>query len=200
MSRTIEFFYEFASTYSYLSVLRIGELARDRGVEIAWRPFLLGPIFKSQGWSTSPFNLYPAKGRYMVRDIERTAAQRGLAFVMPKTFPANGLLAARLAAAGLDEGWTARFTREVFAAQFGEGHDIADEGLLRACLERCGVDASAALALAQTGLVKERVRASTERAQDIGIFGAPSFVTEDGEIFWGDDRLEQALSWAAAET
>ena len=69
----IEFWYDFASTYSYLSAMRIESLAAGAGVEIVWRPFLLGPIFRAQGWDTSPFNLYPAKGRYMVRDIERLA-------------------------------------------------------------------------------------------------------------------------------
>ena len=78
MKPTLVFWYEFASTYSYLSAMRIEAEAERAGVAIEWRPFLLGPIFKAQGWTTSPFNIYPAKGRYMVRDIERLAAARGL--------------------------------------------------------------------------------------------------------------------------
>ena len=91
----LEFWYEFASTYSYLSAMRIDALAAAAGVAVAWKPFLLGPIFKAQGWDTSPFNLYPAKGRYMVRDLERLAADRGLAFVLPAVFPQNSLRATR---------------------------------------------------------------------------------------------------------
>ena len=72
----ISFWYDFASTYSYLAAMRIDSLAAAAGVEVAWRPFLLGPIFKAQGWDSSPFNIYPAKGRHMVRDLERTAAAR----------------------------------------------------------------------------------------------------------------------------
>ena len=117
-SLRLEFFYEFASTYSYLSAIRIAQLGEQAGIGIVWRPFLLGPIFASQGWTTSPFNLYPAKGRYMVRDIERIAAGRGRAFVMPHTFPANGLAAARLAICGEDAGWISEFTRRVYEAQF----------------------------------------------------------------------------------
>jgi 2-hydroxychromene-2-carboxylate isomerase len=83
MKPTVVFWYEFASTYSYLSATRIEAEAERVGALIEWRPFLLGPIFKAQGWTTSPFNIYPAKDRYMVRDIERLAMARGSVFTMP---------------------------------------------------------------------------------------------------------------------
>ena len=101
----VTFWFEFASTYSYLSAMRIEEMSRKADVDVIWKPFLLGPIFKAQNWDTSPFNLHPAKGRYMVRDIERIAKARGLVFRLPNPFPQNGLLAARLALVGLEEGW-----------------------------------------------------------------------------------------------
>jgi 2-hydroxychromene-2-carboxylate isomerase len=126
----LQFWYEFASNYSYLSAMRVEELARKAGVEVDWRPFLLGPIFKSQGWHTSPFNLFPAKGRHMVRDMQRIAAARGIPFVLPNPFPPNGLQAARLAYVGKAEGWIAPFTRAVFAAEFGSGEDISDPAVL----------------------------------------------------------------------
>jgi hypothetical protein len=78
----LTFWFEFASTYSYLSAMRIEKMARKADVDVIWKPFLLGPIFKAQNWDTSPFNIYPAKGRYMVRDIERIAQERGLAFCL----------------------------------------------------------------------------------------------------------------------
>jgi 2-hydroxychromene-2-carboxylate isomerase len=69
MVPTVEFWFEFASTYSYVAAGRIEHLSGAAGVEVAWRPFLLGPIFQKQGWSDSPFNLYPAKGAYMWREF-----------------------------------------------------------------------------------------------------------------------------------
>jgi 2-hydroxychromene-2-carboxylate isomerase len=191
----LEFWYEFASTYSYLSALRIEDLANSRGVDIIWRPFLLGPIFHAQGWTSSPFNIYPAKGRYMVRDITRIATARGLAFKMPEVFPANGLQAARIAYAGVEPGWAAHFTRCVYAAQFAGGKNIADPALLRSILSGLGLDPDEVVSTANSTLVKDGLRAQTTRAIELGIFGAPSFTTPDGELFWGDDRLELALDW-----
>jgi len=97
MSRPLEFWFEFGSTYSYPAAHRVESRARDRGVDVVWRPFLLGPIFAAQGWNDSPFNLYPAKGRYMWRDWGRICSAAGLRWVRPSVFPRNGLLAARVA-------------------------------------------------------------------------------------------------------
>jgi len=193
----LEFWYEFASNYSYLSVMRISDLAQQAGVEVIWKPFLLGPIFKAQGWDTSPFNLYPAKGRYMIRDMQRITASRGLPFVMPPTFPANGLKAARLALIGADEGWIEPVTKAIFEAEFGRGEDIAQPAVLEKALAGLGLDAASLMARAEDPVIKQRLNDQTAEAQSRGIFGAPSFITEDGELFWGDDRLEQALAWAA---
>jgi 2-hydroxychromene-2-carboxylate isomerase len=191
----LEFWYEFASTYSYLSAMRIEELATKAGVAVRWQPFLLGPIFVAQGWNTSPFNIYPAKGRYMVRDMERLAAERGLPFRMPASFPAHSLLAARIALIGAAEDWIAPFSRAVYQAQFGSGADIADKAVLAQVLKTLGQDAEALFARAGTDEIKGRLKAQSAAAAEKGLFGAPSFVTGDGELFWGDDRLEKALAW-----
>lgn len=193
----LEFWYEFASTYSYLSAMRMEALAAGAGVEIVWKPLLLGPIFRTQGWDTSPFNIYPAKGRYMVRDMERLAADRGLPFKLPQPFPQNSLHAARLAMIGLAEGWGVTFTRAVYEAEFAGGADIGDKRVLTGLLTRLGLDAEALIARSETPETKQRLRQQTEEAQELGIFGAPTFLTR-GELFWGDDRLEQALAAAAA--
>lgn len=193
----LEFWYEFASNYSWLSAMRIEAMAAERGVEIVWRPFLLGPIFRAQGWASSPFNLYPAKGRYMRRDMARLAAARGLPLVWPETFPANGLTAARLALIGEREGWVAAFSRAVFTAEFSQGCDIADPIVLTDCLRSLDLDADRLLAEASSEPVRAALRVRSEEAAARDLFGAPSFVAEDGELFWGDDRLEGALAWAA---
>jgi 2-hydroxychromene-2-carboxylate isomerase len=191
----LEFWYDFASTYSYLSAMRIEALAATAGVAVLWKPLLLGPIFHAQGWTTSPFNIYPAKGKYMVRDMERLAAARGLPFRLPSSFPQNSLHAARLALVGHAQGWGIAFTRAVYAAEFADGADIGDKRVLSAILGRLGLDAAPLLAVSATPETKERLRQQTEEAQELGIFGAPSFLA-GGDLYWGDDRLEQALGAA----
>src|SRR5215469_11852139 len=126
----LDFWFDFASTYSYLAAMRIGPLAQKAEVRVRLRPFLLGPIFKAQGWTTSPFNLYPAKGRHMWRDLERLCADAGLRFRRPEPFPQHSLLAARVARAGLDQGWGEDFCRAVFRAEFGEGRRIDDAAVM----------------------------------------------------------------------
>ena len=192
----IEFFFEFASTYSYPAAMRIAALAHDAGVAVRWRPFLLGPIFKVHGWDTSPFNLYPAKGDYMWRDMARLCADLGLSFQRPDPFPQNSLLAARIAHVGLAERWAEDFCRAVYRSEFGDGRPISDEAALSSLLVSLAVDPAPVLERARSAAIKASLRATTEEAQRLGIFGAPSFVTQDGELFWGNDRLEQALAWA----
>jgi 2-hydroxychromene-2-carboxylate isomerase len=192
----IDFWYEFASTYSYPTAMRIERLAADEGVTVCWRPFLLGPIFKAFGWNDSPFNIYAAKGRYMWRDLARVCEADGLPLKLPPVrFPQNGLKAARLALAGATDGWTPAFTRAVFTANYAEQKDISDEATLAAILDGLGVDAAAALAAANAPDGKEALKAQTAEAQARGLFGAPSFTVGD-ELFWGNDRLEAALAWA----
>lgn len=195
MNGRITFWFEFASTYSYLSVMRIGELAAGRGVSVTWKPFLLGPVFAAQGWDTSPFNIYPAKGRYMWRDMERICAARGLPFRRPDPFPQNGLKAARLALAAAEQDCLEAFTKSVLQAQFGDGSDISSDAVLQECLRKSGLDAGL-ISRAQSADIKSALRSQTEEAITAGIFGAPSF-TCGPELFWGDDRLEQALEHAA---
>jgi len=194
----LEFWYEFGCTYSYLSAMRVETLARDCGVTVSWRPFLLGPIFRKQGWDTSPFNLNPAKGRYMWRDMARQCERYGLPLVIPEPFPQNGLLAARIALTGRAQPWIGDFTRAVFMAEFGSGEDISDEGFLASLLLEAGAPAKDILLAAHSNETKGALRAAVDEAEQKGIFGAPSFVVQNGELFWGNDRMEDALEMAAA--
>ncbi len=194
----VDFWFDFASTYSYPACMRAQASADETGVTIRYRPFLLGPIFKAQGWDTSPFNIYEAKGRYMWRDLERLCADLSIPLRRPDPFPQNSLLAARVAVAGEGQAWRDAFCRGVFRAQFGEGHRIDDPAVIAAILEKAGAPAVAILIQAGSDPVKLKLRAETEQAAALGIFGAPSFVTADGELFWGNDRLDAALAWAKA--
>ena len=196
---TVEFWYEFASTYSYPAAMRVEGLARDAGVALRWRPFLLGPIFAAQGWTDSPFNLYPAKGRYMWRDLERICTAQDLPLKLPPArFPQNGLKAARLALA-LGDPRIADFTRAVYTANFATQMDISDDAVLAGILTRLDIEADTTFAAAHTPDNKARLKAQTDEALSRGIFGAPSFTVGD-ELFWGNDRLEDALAWASANS
>lgn len=193
----LDFWFDFASTYSYPAAMRIEEVAAARGVSVGWRPFLLGPLFKAFGWDDSPFNLNPLKGRYMWRDLERLCERAGLPFVRPDPFPQHSVLAARVALVALDHPRGADFCRAVFHAEFGRGWQIVDRQVLGTLLHEHAMDADGLLAAAESPGHKERLRAETAEAQRLGLFGAPIFVTTDGELFWGHDRLQQAVDWAA---
>jgi len=196
MPATLEFWFDFGSTYSYPAAMRVAPLAREAGVAVRFRPFLLGPIFKAQGWTTSPFNLYPAKGRHMWRDLERLCAELGLPFRRPEPFPQFALLATRAALVGLDQDWGDDFCRAVFRAEFAEGRRIDEAATITDVLSDLRIEAAPVLAAAQAEPIKARLREQTAQAERLGLFGAPSFTTADGELFWGNDRLEQALRWA----
>ena len=182
----IAFWFEFASTYSYPAAMRVEDAARAAGVALEWRPFLLGPIFVAQGWNDSPFNVYPAKGRYMWRD---------LALQHPSAFPRSGLMAARVAQVALDEGWGPDFVRAVYTANFAEDREIGEADVIAEIVASLERDPDAVLQRATTAENKERLKRTGEEASRLGIFGAPTFVVGQ-ELFWGNDRLEDALEWA----
>jgi 2-hydroxychromene-2-carboxylate isomerase len=191
----IQFWFEFASTYSYLSAMRIDALAKASGVVVEWKPFLLGPIFGAQGWETSPFNIYPDKGAHMWRDMERRCAALGLSFVHPDPFPQNSLLAARLTMVGLEEGWGEAFARGVYEVEFAHGLNISSERVLEGILMKAGADPADAFERAKSPDVKAALKDQTAEAIANHVFGAPTFIVGE-ELFWGDDHLEQALDWA----
>ena len=190
----IEFWFEFASSYSYPAALRIEEVAHQTGIPIIWRPFVLGPIFKAQGWNDSPFNIYPAKGRYMWRDLERICDSLSIPFQKPSVFPRSGLLAARLACFFSEEPWLPEFVRHIFLANFAHDRDISNASVVSSVLEAIGQSTSL-IGAARSPEAKAKLRAATDRAMSLGIFGAPSFVV-GSELFWGNDRLETAIGWA----
>ena len=196
--KLLDFWFDFASTYSYPAAQRIGPLAAKARVKVRFRPFLLGPIFQAQGWESSPFNLYEAKGRHMWRDLERLCAELDLPFRRPEMFPQQSVLAARVALVGLklQEKWGKPFCLALFRAEFAEGKRIGDAAVIGEILTRLKVDPEPVLEAARSDALRVGLRTETEEAQRLGIFGAPTFITPDGEMFWGNDRLERALKWA----
>lgn len=198
MSTKVQFWFEFASTYSYLSAMRAEDVANEQGITLDWRPFLLGVIFKQDlGYADSPFNKHPKKRDYMWADIDRQSQLRGLpALTIPEQFPQNGLLAARISCALYQDERLPVFVRSVFRAQFQYGEDISNPEIMFDILTQNGFDAPSIMEKANKKKAKKRLRDHTEQADHMGIFGAPNFVTSDGELFWGDDRMESAFAWA----
>lgn len=197
MHAPIEFWFEFGSNYSYLSLMRIEALASDAGVPLRWKPFLLGPIFRELGYQSSPFNEQKEKGRYAWRDMARRAAKYGLPFTRPTTFPRQALLPMRVALLGAEQPWMGQFCRRIMLQNWWQDADIDKADVVLAALAGLVDDPAAMVAMAGEDAAKSALRAQTAAARKLGIFGTPTFMV-NGEMFWGDDRLEDALDWAQA--
>lgn len=195
----IEYWFDFASPYSYLSTLRIEALARERGVRVAWRPLLLGPIFRSAGWESSPFLQQPVKFAWMWTDLARQCARHGLPWRKPSQFPRNSLLPARIALSHSDAPWIATFCTRVFELNFVHDTEMNDVAAMRGVLDALGLPADDLIAQSQSPDAKQALREQTERAAQRGLFGAPSFFVGD-DLYWGNDQLEDALDAAARRT
>ncbi|MBS0517257.1 MAG: 2-hydroxychromene-2-carboxylate isomerase [Proteobacteria bacterium] len=193
---TVEFWFEFASNYSYLSVMRIEDEARRQGVRLIWKPFLLGPIFRALGMENSPFVEQKQKGAYVQRDMARQCRKYGLApWTPPSVFPRLSVLPARIALLGADQPWIGAFSRAVMELNFAKDRDINAPDQLAPILAALGLPAADLLGRAQADSNKARLRQQTEEAGRRGIFGAPTFFVDE-EMFWGNDRLEDAFQMA----
>jgi 2-hydroxychromene-2-carboxylate isomerase len=193
---SIEFWFDFGSNYSYLSAMRIEDEAARHGVRIDWRPFLLGPIFRELGMRNSPFVLQKEKGAYVWRDMERQCDKYGLRWVRPSTFPRLGVLPSRVALLAAGESWIGEFCRQAMQLNFVRDEDINQPDRIAAILDNLGVPAVAILDQAQSEPIKARLREQTAEARGRGFFGTPTFFVGT-EMFWGNDRLDDALLFAA---
>jgi 2-hydroxychromene-2-carboxylate isomerase len=189
----LAFWFDFASTYSYIAAMRIETMCEREHVTLRWMPFLLGPIFQLQGWNDSPFNINTRRGDYMWTDVARLAAKFDLPWVKPTTFPRASTLASRVACSIADEPWCGDFVRAVFVANFGENRDIGDPSVIASVIGQLGRSAPEVVERACDDAHRALLRANTERASAIGIFGAPNCVV-NGELFWGEETLEDALA------
>jgi 2-hydroxychromene-2-carboxylate isomerase len=197
----LEFWFEFPSTYSHVAAQRIEAVAGAAGVSVVWKPFLLGPIFRQQGWNDSPFNIYRAKGVYMWKDLERQCTKHGVPFRKPSAFPRPSLLATRIALI-LESSpqRVAEFSRRVYLANFYDDADTTSDDIVRGVLKSLGwPDTEEVLAKASSAETKERLRRRSDEALERGIFGAPTFLI-GSELYWGNDRLEDALTSCVASS
>ena len=194
-SPEIEIWFDFGSNYSYLSVMRIEDASRRLGVHIAWKPFLLGPIFQALGMENSPFVLQKEKGAYVRRDMVRQCRKYGLRWKQPTTFPRLGVLPSRVALLGANQPWIGAFCRRVMELNFALDQDINQPEKLTPVLTELGLPAADILDQSRQETTKLRLHGQTEQARTRGIFGAPTFFVGT-EMFWGNDRLDDALLFA----
>ncbi len=193
--QAMEFWYDFASPYSWMAAERIDGLAAAGGLAVHWRPFIIGPILRLRPDNPSPYqNAPPAQRAYRRRDAERLCASYGLPLRWPSSYPRNGLLGARLARAAPPDVRPA-LSRAIYRANFVDDREISDATVIGAIVAAQGLDADALLAAALTDANKRGLVADVDAAIAHGIFGAPSFRVGT-ELFWGNDRLEQAIAWA----
>jgi 2-hydroxychromene-2-carboxylate isomerase len=196
MSRELNFFFFIGSTYTYLAVNRAEEVAAQAGVALRWRPFNLRVIMKEQ--DNIPFVGKPAKMQYMWRDLERRANGYAIPFRSIPAYPVDpDGLANRVAVVSSLEGWCPEFTRRIYRSWFLEGGTPGDVGQLRGLLSELGRDPDATIERADSDEIQVRFAVETGVARQLGIFGSPTFAAGP-EIFWGDDRLEDAIAWAKA--
>lgn len=194
----IDFWISIGSTYSYLTVMRLPEVAHDHGVSFHWRPFDVRHVMVTQ--NNIPFKGKPEKAAYMWRDIERRAALYGLSPTLPAPYPLPSLvLANQVAMLGSREGWGEAYTRATYRRWFEDGQLAGEEPNLSESLKEIGCDADRVLAEAQSDRIVSALQNNTAEAMALGVFGAPTFVVGD-EVFWGDDRVADAIAWAKTGT
>jgi 2-hydroxychromene-2-carboxylate isomerase len=189
----IDFWVSIGSTYSYLTVMRLKSTEEASGISFRWRPFSVRAIMIEQ--KNIPFVGKPVKMAYMWRDIERRARNYGFEPKLPAPYPlAEFDLANRIAILAASEGWCPDYAVSAYRAWFHSGQEPGSEAGLSRTLEEVGQDKDRALERARSPEIGERYLSATEEAKALGVFGSPSFVV-DGEVFWGEDRLEDALHW-----
>ena len=192
--KPIDFWFSIGSTYTRLTVMRLPAYASEHGLTINWRPFNVRTILLLQ--NNIPFAGKPVKAAYMWRDIERRADKYGLSLSVPAPYPLEFLpLANQVALLGMQEGWGKDYVRATYRRWFQGGGPAGSEPNLSLSLKEAGQDPDRVIEAAQLPAIEKALSDETDEAQRLGVFGAPSFVVE-GEVFWGDDRLEDAVSWA----
>lgn len=192
-AKTIDFWLTLGSTYSYLTVMRLPEIEQATEIPFRWRPFHLLTIL--QEMKHVPFADKPAKMTYMWRDLERRAAMYDIPIRVPAPYPAkNSVVANRVAILGMEEGWGVAFIRVAYRRWFQQGQETGSELNLSESLKEVAQDPARVLKLASGRAIVDKLDAETAHARELGIFGSPTFVV-GRELFWGDDRLEDAISW-----
>ena len=193
--KEIEFWFSIGSTYTYLSVIRLKEVEEKFGVKFSWQPFSVRKIMLEM--DNVPFPpTKQVKADYMWRDIERRAYCYGFEAKVPAPYPLKKFdFANSVAVLGVQEGWCAEYVSATYRRWFVDGLEPGSEPNVSESLREIGLKPGNVLKLAADDKIQKAYLKQTEQAQSKNIFGSPSFIVDD-ELFWGDDRLEDAVNWA----
>ncbi len=194
MAEPIEFYFDFSSPYGYLAAQRIDEIGERYGREVAWKPFLLGAVFKTT--RSEPLLGIPMKGDYARIDLPRVARLMGVPFALPSPFPFMSVAACRAFywLSDKDRARAKALAKAIIDASFGEGRDMSGAAAVLETAGSLGVDPGQLGAALQDPAVKDRLRAEVDEGIEKGVCGSP-FVLVDGEPFWGHDRLDHVEKW-----
>jgi len=188
MSKTLEFYFDFASPTAYLAHKRLQQLREQYGLVIDYKPMLLGGVFKATGNAT-PISV-PAKGKYMLEsDLPRFSRRYGVTLNMNPYFPINTLYLMRAAIGAQQLNCLQSYIDTVFDAVWVAGKNMGDPEVVTQVLVDSGLDAPALMALSQDPEIKAALISATEEAVARGAFGTPTLYM-DGEMFFGQDRLD----------
>ena len=193
--RKIEFWYSIGSTYTYLSTQRLLNVGQQNNVEFEWFPFSVRARMIEM--ENVPFMAEKKRHKidYMWRDVQRRAGFYGFEAKVPAPYPLKEFdLANKVAILGKQEGWINEYTILTYKKWFMDHQEPGSEPNLSTTLNEIGLDAVKTIKLAKTDEIEKIYLKNTEMAKNKGIFGSPSFVV-DNEVFWGDDRCEDAIKW-----
>tara|TARA_B100001778_G_scaffold87615_1_gene71244 strand:+ start:642 stop:1232 length:591 start_codon:yes stop_codon:yes gene_type:complete len=191
----IDFYFSIGSTYTYLTITRILDVEKKHSVKFNWKPFSVRAIMKEM--NNIPFPKEKVnKVNYMWRDIERRAKGYGFFAKTPVPYPLTQFdLANKLAILGLEEGWGIDYVRLTYKRWFQEGKEPAVDPNISEICNELKIDKNKVIEKANSDKIEKEYLANTESARKNKIFGSPSFIVGN-EIFWGDDRMEDAITWS----
>ena len=193
--KKIEFWYSIGSTYTYLSTQRLTEIANKKNIEFEWCPFSVRSRMIEM--ENVPFMAEKKRDKidYMWRDVQRRANFYGFDAKVPAPYPLKEFdLANKVAIFGKDQGWIKEYTILTYKKWFLEHLEPGSEPNLSSTLREIGLDPDKIINLAQADEIEQKYLKNTEIAKNKGIFGSPTFIVEN-EVFWGDDRCEDAIKW-----
>lgn len=186
----IQYYFSVLSTYAYLADARLEEIAARHGAQITYKPFDIQALFPRTG-GQPPRDRHPSRLEYRTQELIRQRKKLGIALnLKPAHWPTNAAPAsyAIVAAQNAGGGDIGGLVQGILRACFAEEKDIAEDSVIRDCLQVAGFDAG----LADSGLLQgaETYGANLESAVEAGVFGSPFYITSDGQRFWGQDRLD----------